>query len=87
MGVMTVGSFVFDVLTDHPTLSVELTILATSSTHGSADGDTSCLLLWRLVDLRVIHELSTAGFREIFGDGSCESSLSMVDVLFGEYVQ
>jgi len=50
-------------------------------THRSTDGDTSSLLLRSLVDLGVVHELSSTLLREMLGDGGGQSRLSVVDVL------
>jgi hypothetical protein len=51
------------------------------TTYSGRDGDPSGLLLGRLVDLRVVHELSTALLGEVLGDGGGKGGLSVIDVL------
>jgi hypothetical protein len=44
------------------------------------NGYASSLLLWRLVNLAVIGELSTTRGSEDLGDGSSKCSLSVIDM-------
>jgi hypothetical protein len=55
-----------------------------TSTYRRADRDTSSLLLGRLVDLTVVHELATALLGKVLGDRSGEGGLAVVDVLVDE---
>ena len=50
---------------------------------GSVDGDTTLTLLGSLIDGRVVGVLSTALQRQVLGDGSGQSGLTMVDVTDG----
>ena len=47
------------------------------------DGDTTLALLGSLVDGRVVGVLSAAQHRQVLGDGSGQSGLTMVDVADG----
>ena len=50
---------------------------------GGVDGDTTLTLLGSLIDGRVVGVLSTALQRQVLGDGSGQSGLTMVDVTDG----
>jgi hypothetical protein len=50
---------------------------------GSVDGDTSLLLLWGLVDLVVGDVLGLLLGGEVFSDGGCEGSFTMIDMADG----
>ena len=50
---------------------------------GGVDGDTTLTLLGSLIDGRVVGVLSTALHRQVLGDGSGQSGLTMVDVTDG----
>jgi len=51
------------------------------------DGDTSSLLLGRLVNIGVVLELGTAFIGEMLGDSCSERSLSMIDMSDCSYIQ
>lgn len=61
-------------------MSMQINVLV-PVTYGSRDGDTSSLLLRSLVDLGVVHELSSTLLGKVLGDSGGQSCLSVVDVL------
>jgi len=75
VGVMTVGSLVFDVLI------VSSSPAQASRTYSSRDCDTSSFLLGGLVDSTVVHEFSTVLLGQVFCDSGSQCSLSVINVL------
>lgn len=77
--VMSVLSLVLDVLNTFSTPSEGPR--RDEGTYSSGDGDSSSLLLGSLVNLTVIHKLSTSLFGQVLRDGCCQGCFSMIDVL------
>lgn len=49
--------------------------------YSCADRNSSCFLLWRFVNLAIIHEFASSLFGQQFGDRGRKSRLSVVDML------
>ena len=47
---------------------------------GGVDGDSSCLLLWGLVDIRVVSECRFAFLGEELGDSRSEGGLPVINM-------
>ena len=80
--IMPRRGLILDMLQTQPSAAARSPIAR--PTHSSRDRDTSRLLLGRLVNLRIVHKLSAALFREVLGDGGGQGGLSVIDVLYGE---
>lgn len=50
---------------------------------GSVDGDTSLFLLWSFIDFIISDVFGFILCSEIFSDGGCEGSFTMIDMADG----
>lgn len=60
-----------------------MTILCLVFDVGRVNGDAASLLLWSLIDLVIVGELSSSLRGHDFSDGCRQGSLSMINVTYG----